>query len=111
MLCDISITKEAVMKEIDKLKKTSLKYEVVKNVTLESRLDIFSNYLDKPQNMDVYWDVMVNMKINDYLSANFVTNLIYDNDIKMATDDTGNTLAGAEIQFKELFGVGLNVKF
>jgi len=88
--------------------KTTVKYEVLKNVTLESKFDIFSNYLDQPQNMDVNWDVAINMKVNDYLSANFNTNLIYDNDIKIEGDDGS---MGPRIQFKELFGVGLNVKF
>ena len=88
--------------------KTTVKYEVLKNVTLESKFDIFSNYLDQPQNMDVNWDVAINMKVNDYLSANFNTNLIYDNDIKIEGDDGS---MGPKIQFKELFGVGLNVKF
>ena len=88
--------------------KTAIKYEVWKNVTFESKFDIFSNYLDQPQNMDVNWDVAINMKVNDYLSANFITNLIYDNDIKIEDDDGS---MGPKIQFKELFGVGLNVKF
>lgn len=88
--------------------KTTVKYEVWKNVTFESKFNIFSNYLDQPQNIDVNWDVAINMKVNDYLSANFITNLIYDNDIKIAGDDGS---MGPRIQFKELFGVGLNVKF
>jgi len=88
--------------------KTAVKYEVWKNVTFESKFDIFSNYLDQPQNMDVNWDVTINMKVNDYLSANLITNLIYDNDIKIEDSDGS---MGPRVQFKELFGVGLNVKF
>lgn len=94
--------------------KTAVKYEVVKNVTFESKFDIFSNYLDQPQNMDIHWDVMINMKVNEYLSANLVTNLIYDNDIKIPIDKDNDGVieaTGPRIQFKELFGVGLNVKF
>ncbi len=90
--------------------KSTLKYEVMKNVTLESKFDLFSNYLKQPQNIDVSWDLMVNMKVNDYLSANLITNLIYDNDVKMDVDDNGTVLSGAKVQFKELFGVGLNIK-
>jgi hypothetical protein len=64
--------------------------------------------------MDIYWDVMINMKINDYLSANLITNLIYDNDIKFDIDNDGDGIvdeSGPKVQFKELFGIGLNVKF
>ncbi|MDX9880986.1 MAG: DUF3078 domain-containing protein [Prolixibacteraceae bacterium] len=94
--------------------KTQFKTEVVKNVSLETKLDLFSNYLDTPQNMDVYWDVLVNMKINSFMSANLITNLIYDHDIKIAVDKNNDGVAdavGPRIQFKELFGIGLNFKF
>jgi hypothetical protein len=49
------------------------------------------------------------MKINDYLSANLVTNMIYDHDILIPLDDEGNK--GRRIQLKQLFGVGLSYKF
>ncbi len=87
--------------------KTALKYEILKNVTLETKFDLFSNYLDQPQNIDVNWDLLINMKVNSFLSANLITNLIYDNDVKFETDEG----TGPRVQFKELFGVGLNVKF
>lgn len=100
--------------EIGAFIKTQFKTEVVKNVTLETKLDLFSNYLDTPQNIDVYWDVLVNMKINSFMSANLITNLIYDHDIKIAVDNNGDGVidaVGPRIQFKELFGIGLNFKF
>ena len=100
--------------EIGAFIKTQFKTEVVKNVTLETKLDLFSNYLDTPQNIDVYWDVLVNMKINSFMSVNLITNLIYDHDIKIAVDNNGDGVidaVGPRIQFKELFGIGLNFKF
>jgi len=86
-----------------------VKKEIMKNVALSSTLGLFSNYLENPQNVDVDWKVMINMKINDYLSANLNTQLIYDDDIK-TSDDDGNP-EGAKVQFKEVFGVGLTYKF
>jgi hypothetical protein len=86
-----------------------VKQEILKNVILSSTLGLFSNYLENAQNIDVDWKVMINMKINDYLSANLNTHLIYDDDIK-TTDDNGNP-HGAKVQFKEVFGVGLTYKF
>lgn len=94
--------------------KTQFKTEVVKNVSLETKLDLFSNYADNPQNIDIHWDVLINMKINDYLSANLITNLIYDDDINIAIDNNGDGEIdenGPRVQFKELFGVGLSLKF
>lgn len=86
-----------------------MKKEIMKNVTLKSTLALFSNYLENPQNIDLDWKMSINMKINDYLSANLNTHLIYDDDIAYI-DKNGNE-RGARIQFKEVFGVGLTYKF
>ncbi len=78
--------------------KSTLVKEILKNVTLNSKLGIFYNYLVDPQ-IDVDWEVLVNMKINQYLSTNVVAQLIYDKD---QVD---------EVQFKEIIGIGLTYKF
>ncbi|MCF8362208.1 MAG: DUF3078 domain-containing protein [Prolixibacteraceae bacterium] len=83
--------------------KAMLNIEVVKNVGLTSELGLFSNYIDSPQNVDIDWKVSVNMKINDYLSASIDTRMIYDDDIKID--------GSPKIQFKEILGIGFNVKF
>lgn len=78
---------------------------VLKNVNLLTSLGLFSNYLDKPQNVDIDWKLKLTMKINSYLSANFSTHLIYDDDVKTTKKD--GSIGGAKIQFQEIFGVGL----
>lgn len=83
--------------------------EVLKNVTLDTKLNLFSNYLENPQNIDVDWKVQFNLKVNDYLSANLITHLIYDDDINIDDPDTGTS--GPRVQFMESFGVGLTFKF
>ncbi len=85
-----------------------VKKEVMKNVIFTSTLALFSNYMENPQNVDVDWKVLINMKINDYLSANLNTHLIYDDDIAYI-DEEGEH--GPRVQFKEVFGVGLTYKF
>jgi hypothetical protein len=87
-----------------------VKAEIMKNVTFNSTLGLFSNYIEDPQNIDVDWKVMINMKINDYLSANLNTQLLYDDNIASIDDKTGEP-GGAKVQFKEIFGVGLTYKF
>jgi len=86
-----------------------LKTEIMKNVSLNSTLGLFSNYLENPQNIDIDWKVMINMKINDYLSANLNTHLIFDDDIDFINDN--GLPKSAKVQFKEVFGVGLTYKF
>ena len=87
-----------------------IKKEVFKNVSVETRADFFSNYIEKPQNLNVTWDLMVNMKVNSWLSANITTNLIYDDDIRVrvGTDEAGNPITGPRTQFKQVLGVGLS---
>ncbi len=90
------------------------KKEIAKNVELDTKLNLFSNYLENPGNIDVNWDLMLNMKVNDWLSASLICNLIYDHDIDIAvdTDNDGVTDAvGPRTQFKEVLGVGLNMTF
>ncbi len=94
--------------EIGGYLKMMYKTPLVDNVDLLTKLDLFSNYLDKPQNIDVSWEALITMKINKYLSANLNTQLIYDDDIRIA-DDSGHI--SPRIQFKEIFGAGFSVKF
>jgi hypothetical protein len=100
--------------EVGSFVKLELKTELMKNVSLQTKLDLFSNYLHNPQNVDVNWDLLINMKINDYLSANLITNLIYDDDVKINVDKNSDGIVearGPRIQFKEIFGLGLSLKF
>jgi hypothetical protein len=92
--------------------------EVVKNVSVASKLQLFNNYTDKNKanrkNVDVLWDLLVNMKINSWLSAYLSGNLIYDNDIviqDLNDDGVPTGTAGPRTQFKESFGLGLTFNF
>lgn len=85
------------------------KANLVKNVDVSTRLDLFSSLTEKPQNVDVDWELVFNMKVNDFLTAIASFNLIYDDDIKYVDED-GN-IGGARTQFKQLFGFGLSYKF
>ena len=87
----------------------AFKKEIFKNVTAASKIDLFSNYFHNPQNIDTDWTFMLNMKVNEWLSANFLTQLIYDDDIKIMDSDTGK--AAPMVQFMEMFGIGLSFKF
>ena len=90
------------------------KKEIMKNVTLDTKLNLFSNYLEDPQNIDVNWDLMLVMQVNEWLSASITTNLIYDHDIDVPLDrnDDGVTDGvGPRTQFKEVLAVGLNLTF
>ncbi len=88
--------------------KTRFKTDIIENVGFETKIDLFTNYLDKPENIDINWETLIIMKINKYLSANLNTQLIYDDDIKI---EDKNGEIGPRIQFKEIFGAGFSYKF
>jgi hypothetical protein len=94
--------------------KFAYKQEILKNVGLDTKIDLFSNYFDNPQYIDVTWDLLLTFKINDFLSASLMTQLIYDYDIQFGFDSTGDGEIDSyesRVQFKELFGLGLTYSF
>jgi hypothetical protein len=94
--------------------KMALKKEILKNVMLETKIDFFSNYLDHPQNVDLNWDMLLTFKVNEFLAASLLTQLIYDHDIQIGEDTSGDGVFdtfGPKVQFKELFGLGLTYSF
>jgi len=88
-------------------------YEIAKNVNLLTTLDLFSNYLKNPQNIDVNWTVLLGFKINDWLTASINTVLIYDADVtftRFNEDTQQNEIFGPAVQFKEVFNIGLSLR-
>jgi hypothetical protein len=75
------------------------KFNVMTNVSIENRLNLYSNYLDNPQNVDVDYQMNLVMKINKYLSANVALRTIYDH----------NSIEA--VQVSEVFGIGVNYGF
>jgi hypothetical protein len=99
---------QKVRPELGAQLKADLKKEVFPNVVLVTGATFFSDYLRNPSKIKVKWDLLIDMKVNKFLSANFRTNMIYDEDIKI-TDRNGNV--GPRLQIKEVFGVGLTMSF
>lgn len=88
------------------------KFEIVENVTYQTKLDLFWNYTpENPDlelyNIDVMWDNSILMKVNSWLSVIFTANIIYDHDIySIDSDGKKNWL-----QLKQTLGVGLTFKY
>lgn len=91
-----------------------LKKDVMENVNLQTKLELFSNYSENFGNIDVNWEVLIGLKVNKYISATISTQLLYDDDVDIAVDSNDDGIVdkvGPRVQFKEVLGVGLNVKF
>lgn len=97
--------------ELGSFNKIQLKKDILKNVNLETKLELFTAYNDTFGNVDINWQNVVTMKINGWLMTSFITQLLYDDDIHIATefdDITGEPLnAKPRTQYKQILGVGL----
>lgn len=87
---------------------------IIENVTFQVNLDLFSNYLEQPENIDVNLETLIVLKVNKYLNANVSTHLIYDHDVEIGIDTNGDgepDKFGPRTQFKEVLSIGLSFKF
>ena len=75
------------------------KFNLMTNISAENTLNLYSNYLEDGQNVDVDYTLAVVMRINRYLSTNLLFQAIYDD----------NAFRG--LQTREIFGLGVNFGF
>jgi len=75
------------------------KLDVIANVTFENILNLYSNYLEDVQNVDIDYQLNIVMKINKYLSTNLSFQTVYDD----------NAFQG--FQIRQVFGVAANYGF
>jgi len=98
----------------------SNEYKPYKTVTILNRLQLFTNYINHPQNIDIDWEMIATASLNWFTDVRFNTHLIFDDDTKTPTldkdknpilDSFGNPKKSARIQFKELLGFSFIFRF
>lgn len=106
---------EMIRTELGGYIRITYKKDIMKNVNLATRFELFSNYLDNPQNIDVNWEVLIGMKVNKLISVNLSTQLIYDHDIPVPVERNVNGTkvkgVGPRLQFKEVLAIAISYKF
>ena len=75
------------------------KFDIMANISAENILNLYSNYLEDPQNVDIDYTFNLVMKVNKYISSNFTLQAIYDD----------NAVQG--FQIREALGIGLTYGF
>lgn len=75
------------------------KVKLMENILLDNRFGIFTNYLEKPQNLVLSYSAILDMKVNKFISTQITADLFYDD----------NQIG--KLQLKETLGVGLTYKF
>jgi hypothetical protein len=90
------------------------------NISLTNRLQLFSNYIDKPQNIDIDWEATFTTRLNWFTELRINTHLIFSDNIKTIVLDKdknpvlrpdGTEKKTARIQFKEVIGLSLAFRF
>ncbi|MFN7045364.1 MAG: DUF3078 domain-containing protein [Flavobacterium sp.] len=88
------------------------KTEIYQNMNLEHRLGLYTDYIHNFGNIDVEWQLQLEMVVNQYVKANIGTHIIYDDDIKSKEEENGvQVIKGPKVQLKQLLGVGLTYSF
>jgi len=75
---------------------------IAPNITYRGRADFFSNYYEKPENINLYMTNMFTFKINKYFSATYSLDLMYDDKIKIF----GPLKKSPGLQLKSIIGIG-----
>lgn len=94
--------------ELGAYSSVNFKKEVVKNVNYQTRLDLYSNYMEsEPFNIDVFWNNAIAMKVNKWLQVSYNFDLIYDHDVQQF----GPFKNRPGTQMRSMLGVGVAAKF
>lgn len=94
------------------------KKDITKNISLDSYLDLFSNYIHNPQNIDVMFNNMLTIKINKYFTASLISQMLYDDDVIIKRDwdkdgkyDKPQDIFGPRLQALTTLAIGFGVTF
>src|SRR5690554_637479 len=94
------------------------KYEenIFENIKLNSHLRLYTDYVNSFGNIDIDWEVNIDMKVNKFVKATLGSHLRYDNDIKVESKRNEITneeiiLEGPSVQWKQILGVGVVINF
>jgi hypothetical protein len=105
---------ERVRTEVGILLTSGFSKEIFDNVNFDNQLSLYTDYLNRFGNIDVDWELNVNMVVNDFIKASIGSHLRYDDDVKVRKDINGDgqlETLGPRIQWKQMLGVGVVYNF
>jgi hypothetical protein len=98
--------------ELGALFTSQYKRKIMTNINLDTRLMLYTDYLKDFGNIDVDWQIGLEMIINKYVKANVGSHILYDNDIKNKREVEGVQITeGPRLQMKQIIGIGLEYTF
>jgi len=98
--------------EVGILITNQFKRQIFTNIMLDNRFVFYTDYLNNFGNIDVDWQLQLDLTVNQYVKANVGMHMIYDDDIKNKVEKDGvQVTEGPRIQLKQMIGVGLSYTF
>lgn len=88
--------------------------DIYENVKMTNQASLYTQYDKSFGNIDIDWQMSIDMKINNYLQARVGTHLKYDDDIKFKEEILPNGakhLYSPRVQFKQILGIGIKYTF
>lgn len=95
------------------------KLKLFDQVDMTNKIQLFSNFISKPQNIDVDWEMIATTSLNWFTDLRLNVHLIYDDNTLLPVFEDGEPVLGIDgkqkkapmVQFKELLGVSFIFKF
>jgi hypothetical protein len=98
--------------EVGILITNQFKRQIFQNIMLDNRFAFYTDYINNFGNIDVDWQMQLDLTVNQYVKANVGMHVIYDDDIKNKVEKDGvQVTEGPKLQLKQMLGVGLTYTF
>ena len=75
------------------------KFFIMENIEMENIMTVYSDYLNKPQNIDIDYQINTRFTVNKNIKMYITLHAILDDN------------ASSRVQFRQLFGLGINYTF
>ncbi len=75
------------------------KFKILEDVTMQNILAVYSNYLQRAQNIDIDYQIRFSVPVNKYLAMDILLHTLIDDN------------ASSKVQFKEIFGLSVKYTF
>lgn len=96
---------ESVVHQFGAFASLNVYKQVFKNVMYKGKMDLFTEYTNNPENVDMFFTNYFTFKINKFLSATYNLDMIYDDDVKLF----GENGTSPGLQLKSLIGIGFSM--
>ena len=89
--------------------------EIFEHVQLKHRVSLYTDYLREFGNIDVDWELNIDLQVNEYIVTSIGTHVIYDDNVLFNEEVNAQGVVinpgETRVQFKQLLGVGVSYVF